>query len=36
MIEGFEDGLIGLNKDEEKTLELKFPDDYGKPEFASK
>ena len=36
MIEGFEDGLIGLKKDEEKTLELKFPDDYGKPELASK
>ena len=36
MIEGFEDGLIGLNKDEEKILELKFPDDYGKPELASK
>jgi len=36
MIEGFEDGLAGLSKDEEKTLELKFPDDYGKPELASK
>ena len=36
MIDGFEDGLIGLNKDEEKILELKFPDDYGKPELASK
>ena len=36
MIEGFEDGLIGLSKDEEKTLELKFPDDYGKAELASK
>ena len=36
MIEGFEDGLIGLNKGQEKTLELKFPDDYGKPELASK
>ena len=36
MIEGFEDGLVGLSKDEEKTLELKFPDDYGKQELASK
>ena len=36
MIDGFEDGLIGLNIDEERTLELKFPDDYGKPELASK
>ena len=36
MIEGFEEGLIGLKKGEERVLELKFPDDYGKPELASK
>ena len=36
MIEGFEEGLIGLKKGEERILELKFPDDYGKPELASK
>ncbi len=28
-IEGFEEGLIGASADEEKTLELKFPEDYG-------
>lgn len=27
-IPGFEDGLIGLSKDEEKDLELTFPEDY--------
>ena len=36
MIEGFEDGLIGLKKGQEKTLQLKFPDDYGKSDLASK
>ena len=36
MIEGFEDGLVGLNKGDSKTLELKFPEDYGKKELASK
>ena len=36
MIEGFEEGLVGLSKDEEKILELKFPHDYGKSELASK
>ena len=36
MIEGFEDGLLGLQKDDQKTLELKFPDDYGKTELAGK
>ena len=36
MIEGFEDGLVGLSKDEEKILELQFPDDYGKAELSSK
>ena len=36
MIEGFEDGLLGLQKDDQKTLKLKFPDDYGKKELAGK
>ena len=36
MIEGFEEGLVGLKKDQEKTLELKFPNDYGKKELAAK
>ena len=36
MIEGFEEGLIGLNKSESKILELKFPEDYGKPDLAGK
>jgi trigger factor len=34
MIEGFEDGLIGLKKGDKKTLELEFPSDYGKSELA--
>ena len=36
MIEGFEEGLLGVQKDDKKKLELKFPDDYGKSELASK
>ena len=36
MIEGFEDGLLGLKKGDSKTLELVFPEDYGKKELASK
>jgi trigger factor len=36
MIEGFEEGLIGLKAPEEKVLNLKFPDEYGKKELASK
>ena len=36
MIEGFEDGLIGLEAGEKTVLELKFPDDYGKKDLASK
>ena len=36
MIEGFEDGLVGLKKGDSKTLELVFPKDYGKKELASK
>ena len=36
MIEGFEDGLIGLKKADNKDLNLTFPEDYGKTELASK
>jgi len=36
MIDGFEDGLVGLKKDDNKVLELNFPDDYGKSELAGK
>lgn len=36
MIEGFEEGLVGLKKGDSKTLELVFPEDYGKKELASK
>ena len=36
LIQGFEEGLIGLNKSESKTLKLKFPEDYGKPDQAGK
>jgi trigger factor len=36
MIEGFEDGLIGFEAGEKTVLELKFPDDYGKKDLASK
>ena len=36
MISGFEDGLIGLKKGDKKTLELTFPEDYGKSDLAGK
>ena len=36
MIEGFEEGLIGLKKGDKKILELEFPADYGKSELAGK
>lgn len=36
MIPGFEDGLIGVKKDEEKQLKLKFPKDYHKDDLAGK
>ena len=36
MIEGFEEGLIGLIAGDNKILELTFPDDYGKSDLASK
>ena len=34
MIPGFEDGLIGASADEEKTLNLIFPEDYQSEELA--
>jgi trigger factor len=36
MIEGFEAGLVGTIKEEKRTLELKFPDDYRVEELAGK
>lgn len=33
MIPGFEDGLVGVSADEEKTLELTFPEDYQSEEL---
>ncbi len=36
MIPGFEDGLVGLSKGEEKTLSLTFPEDYHNKELAGK
>ncbi|TNF35499.1 MAG: trigger factor, partial [Gammaproteobacteria bacterium] len=36
MIEGFEDGLVGLKAGEEKTLDLTFPEDYPKEELKGK
>ena len=35
-IEGFEDGVVGMNIGDTKTLELKFPDDYSSTELAGK
>jgi len=35
-IDGFEDGLIGAKKGEKKTLNLKFPEDYGNEELNGK
>ena len=36
MIEGFEEGLIGLKKSDKTDLDLNFPEDYGKKDLASK
>ena len=36
MIPGFEDGLVGLNAEEEKTLRLIFPEDYHSKDHAGK
>ncbi|MDH5446297.1 MAG: trigger factor [Gammaproteobacteria bacterium] len=36
MIKGFEDGLLGLKVDDEKTLDLAFPEEYHAKEIAGK
>ena len=36
MIEGFEEGLVGLKKSDKKDLDLNFPEDYAKKDLASK
>ena len=36
MIPGFEDGIIGMKKGEEKTVELTFPEEYQSAELAGK
>lgn len=36
MIEGFETGLVGASKDEERVLSLTFPSNYPKQELAGK
>lgn len=36
MIPGFEDGLIGANKGEERVLTLTFPEDYNNKDLAGK
>lgn len=35
-IDGFEDGVIGMNVGDEKDLNLKFPDDYSSADLAGK
>ncbi len=36
MIPGFEDGLIGIEKNQQRTLSLKFPEDYHAKDFSGK
>jgi trigger factor len=36
MIEGFEAGVVGMLKEEKRTVELKFPEDYRVTELAGK
>jgi trigger factor len=36
MLPGFEDGLLGVKTGDEKTLKLKFPDDFGAKDRAGK
>ncbi len=36
MIEGFEEGLVGMIKDEKRTIELKFPEEYRVADLAGK
>ncbi len=35
-IPGFEDGVVGMNKGEEKDINLKFPENYGAQDLAGK
>ena len=35
-IDGFEDGVIGMNAGQAKNISLRFPDDYGYAEYAGK
>lgn len=36
MLPGFEDALLGMSEDEDKTFTLRFPDDYGEEHLAGK
>ncbi|AJI53907.1 trigger factor [Francisella philomiragia] len=36
MIPGFEDGIIGMNKDEQKTITVTFPEEYQNKDLAGK
>ncbi len=36
MLKEFEDGLLGMSKDEEKTIDVNFPEDYHGKEVAGK
>lgn len=36
MIDGFEDGIIGMAKGDVKTIDVTFPENYGKAELAGK
>ncbi|MEX1058715.1 MAG: trigger factor, partial [Natronospirillum sp.] len=36
MIPGFEDGVVGMKPDEEKVIDVTFPDDYQNKELAGK
>jgi len=36
LIPGFEDGLLGARAGEERTVQVRFPEDYGAPELAGR
>ena len=36
MIDGFEDGIVGMSTGETKTIDVTFPEDYGKEELNGK
>lgn len=36
LIEGFEEGLLGATAEESRTLDLKFPEDYGNTDLAGR